>query len=216
MERFGTLRCTLALVFAACALVVSPPAYAEEVVVKSGTAVGTTASSDGAKATVAVRSTGAPVTVSLIVDRATGVGKVGTATATIVTVRYQDICETPCSFELPAGTRDLFVRGDGVTPAGGHFRLTPGPQRFVVKPGSAGLAVGGYTLVVLGGVSALVGGSLWYALPDSKVGPIMTIGGGVGLGGGIAMWMLGSTSFEPEASGQARRRPLVLGYRGTF
>ena len=210
------LRPVLTSMFLGSFLVISAPAHAQEVVVKSGTAVGTTEGSDGAKATVAVRSTGAPVTVSLIVDRSTGVGRVGTSTATIVTVRYQDICETPCSFELPAGARDLFVRGEGVTPAGGHFKLKPGPQGFVVKPGSAGLSAGGYLLVVLGGATALVGGGVWYALPDSKAGPLLTIGGGVGLGAGIAMWAIGSTSFEPEASGQARRSPLALGYRGTF
>jgi hypothetical protein len=216
MERLAMLRSALTLVVLGGALGVSAPAHAQEVTVKSGTAVGNTDSADGAKATVAVRSTGAPVTVSLIVDRSTGVGHVGGSAATIVTVRYTDICETPCSFELPAGTRDLFVRGDGVTPAGGHFKLKPGPQNFVVKPGSAGLAMGGYFLVVLGGAAALTGGALWYALPDSKLGPIMTIGGGVGLGGGIAMWMVGSTSFEPEGTGHARRGPMVLGYRGTF
>src|SRR3954471_807017 len=139
MNRQPRLRWGFAVLLACSGLGASRPVRAQEVVVKSGTAAGTTSDSEGAKATVAVRSTGAPVTVSIITDRSTGVGQVGGNTATIVTVHYQDICETPCSFELPSGNRDLFVRGDGVTAAGGHFRLSPGPQKFVVKPGSAGL-----------------------------------------------------------------------------
>jgi len=198
------------------ASVLTAPARADEPVVKSGTAVGgTTSATPEGKATVAVRSTGAPVTVAVITDRSTGVGNVGGNSVVVMTVHYQDVCQSPCSFELDPGLRELAVHGDGVSSSTKQFQLRPGAQQFVVKPGSAALAAGGYMLVVLGGVAAIVGGTFLVVLPDSGVGLPLTIGGGVGLGAGIGMWIAGDTSFEPEPTQRALRAP-TLNLRGSF
>jgi hypothetical protein len=217
---FGMSRWVCALVGVGCALVWAAPARADEPKVTSGVAAGNADSAQGGKAEVSVRSTGAPVTVAVIVDRAVGVGNVGGSTATIVTVRYQDICKAPCSFEMDPGLRELVVYGDGVSGASKKLELKPGPQAFVVKPGSSAAAISGYLLTVLGGVSLVVGVTVLAVDSKSSIALPMTIGGGVGLGGGIALWMIGSTSFEsdPNASPaqRAASKPLGVSLAGSF
>jgi hypothetical protein len=153
-------------------------------------------------------------------DRAVGVGQVGGSTATIVTVRYQDICKSPCSFQMDPGLRELVVYGDGVTGTSKKLELKPGPQTFVVKPGSSALAVTGYMLTILGTVSLGVGITVLAVDSKSSVALPLTIGGGVGLGGGIALWIVGSTSFEPDANAtpaqRAASKPLGLSFAGSF
>ena len=217
---FGMKRWVHAVMGVGCGLVWAGPARADEPKVTSGVAVGAAESAGGKKAEVSVRSTGSPVTVAVIVDRAVGVGNVGGSTATIVTVRYQDICKSPCSFEMDAGLRELVVYGDGVSGASKKLELKPGPQGFVVKPGSSALAVTGYMLTVLGGVSLAVGVTVLAVDSKSSLALPMTIGGGVGLGGGIALWMVGSTSFEPDGNAspaqRAAAKPLGVSWAGSF
>ncbi len=142
MGRTG-FACVVACV--SCGLAWSTPARADEPKVTSGVAAGTSdAAEGGAKAQVSVRSTGKPVTVAAILDRSVGVGNVGGKAATIVTVRYTDICSSPCTFEMDPGLRELAVHGSGVSGTAEKFELKPGPQAFVVEPGSSALAVSGY------------------------------------------------------------------------
>jgi hypothetical protein len=137
-----------------------------------------------------------------------------------VTVRYQDICKSPCSFQMDPGLRELVVYGDGVTGTSKKLELKPGPQGLVVKPGSSAAAISGYMLTILGGVSLAVGVTLLAVDSKSSLALPMTIGGGVGLGGGIALWMVGSTSFEPDANASPSRsaaaKPLGVSLAGSF
>jgi hypothetical protein len=217
---FGMNRWVCAVVGVGCGLVWAGPAYADEPKVTSGVAAGHADAAGGEKAEVSVRSTGSPVTVAVIMDRAVGVGNVAGKAATIVTVRYQDICRSPCSFQMDPGLRELVVYGDGVTGQSEKLELKPGPQAFVVKPGSSALAVTGYMLTILGGVSLAVGVTVLAVDSKSSLALPMTIGGGVGLGGGIALWMVGSTSFEPDPNAspaqRAASKPLGVSFAGSF
>lgn len=205
-----------------CAVVIlglgsAAPAWADEVKVTSGVAAGDVEKAEpDAKALVSVRSTGKPVTVAIITDRAVGVGHVAGKVATVTTIHYQDICNSPCSFELDPGLRELVVYGDGVSSAGSKTNLAPGPNAFLVKPGSSALATGGYLAVALGLVAAGVGGTMLAIDSDSSYALPLTLGGVAALGGGIAMWIGGSTSFKPEPAQRATRSPLAVGIRGSF
>ena len=74
--------------------------------------------------------------------------------------------------------------------------------------------------MLLGGVSAIVGASIMIADSKCGAGLPLTVGGGVGLAGGIVMMMSSSTDFEldgnPPPEKHAARAPLGVSVRGKF
>ncbi len=203
-----------------CSVAWAAPARADEPKVTSGIAAGNTDSAGGEKAEVSVRSTGEPVTVAVIEDRAAAVGSLGGSTGTLIAVRYRDICSTPCSFELDAGLRELVVHGDGVSAASRKLELQPGRQAFSVDPGSSALANIGLTLTIAGGVLLGIGVTLLAGGVDGPYTVPNVVGGAVGLGAGIPLWVMGTTSFESDSeegpSEFAASKPLGLSLAGAF
>jgi hypothetical protein len=175
-------------------------------------------------ATVAVRSNSPEVTIGYVTEHAAAFASNGAAA---MGVAWKDVCIAPCEFKLPAGLHELTATGPGYVGAMERVQLEPGTNRFVVKPGSAALRIGGYTLAVLG-LSALVTGITFAAigLPSTDANGNsttttpswavpMVVAGLAGAAGGITMVVFSSTSIQRESAASAGRT-VSVGYAGTF
>jgi hypothetical protein len=208
-----------ALGIAALISLTSALSNAQEVVVQPPNAAGS-----GQPAEVTVQSTGEAVTIAKVTDRmaATGYGVGGTVT--VLGVAWKDLCMSPCTFKIDPGMHELMVYGPGVTGTSEKFDLRSGKHQLQVKPGSSALSTGGTWVFALG-LAAFVTGATFLIIDADEYGwalPV-TIGGAAGTGGGLAMMMLGRTSFEQVGSPTARaserafaRRTPAVGYRAQF
>jgi hypothetical protein len=179
-----------------------------------------------APATIHVTSQSPDVTVGYVTEHATAVGSNGTVA---VGVAWKDVCVAPCQFKLPSGLHELVATGPGYVGRTERVELRPGPNRFVIKPGSSLVRWGGY-LLGGAGLTALVTGITFAAMGVSTVdskGNItrttpgwaapLAVAGGVAAGGGIAMIVLSSTSIQREGEGSASRSKFLgVGYSGRF
>jgi len=161
---------------------------------------------------------------------------VGSSGATASAVAWKDICVAPCSFKMKPGLVTLMIHGSDYVAARTQVQLGAGPAYFVAKPGSSGLRMGGYGLVIVGITLVILGGT-FAAMPASKdytncptIGecpevkrtwplPVL-LGGVVATGVGIGMWVGSSSSIDrssgPSHPTGAINVPLALSYRAAF
>jgi len=178
-------------------------------------------------ATIHVSSQSPDVTIGYVTERATAVASNG---AVAMGVAWKDVCVAPCQFKLPSGLHELVATGPGYVGRTERFELRPGPNRFVVKPGSSLLRWGGY-LLSGAGLTALVTGITFAAMGVTSVdsqgnmtkttpgwATPLAVAGGIAAGGGIAMVVLSSTSIQREgdSASASRARFLGVGYGGKF
>jgi hypothetical protein len=179
-------------------------------------------------ATIHVTSPSPDVTIGYVTGRAAAVASNG---ATAVGVAWKDVCIAPCQFKLPSGLRELVATGPGYVGGTERVELRPGPNRFVVKPGSSLVRWGGYLLTTLG-LAALTTGVTFAAIGTTSIDSQgnmtkstpgwavpMAVAGGLAAAGGITMVVLSSTSIQREGEGSASAthpRFLGVGYAGKF
>jgi hypothetical protein len=208
-----------------------PPADAET---QQGGVIGTvhdpSAPPDAnAKATVTVRAAEPGVIVGYITERAYAAASNGTA---IGAVMWKDVCTAPCSFQLPVGFQEIVAHGPGYVGASEQVDLEPGDNaRFVVRPGSAGVRIGGWVLATLGLTAAITAatfaaigttsfdanGNETHSTPGWAIPTL--IAGGLATGGGIAMIVMSSTSITREGEAEptaSRGKFLGVQYSGQF
>lgn len=182
-----------------------------------------------AKATVTVRSAEPGLVVGYITGRGFAAASNGT---TIGAVMWKDVCTAPCSFQLPVGFQEIVAHGPGYVGASQEVDLQPGDNaRFVVRPGSAGVRIGGWLLTTLGLTAAVTAatfaaigttsfdanGNETHSTPGWCIPTL--IAGGLATGGGIAMIIMSSTSINREGEGEStasRGRFLGVSYSGKF
>jgi hypothetical protein len=120
----------------------------------------------------------------------------------------------PVTLELPSGLYTVIVESDNVTTGSKVFEVGQTPVRVTVKAGASGLReLSGWTMA-LGAVALLAGGvfELSGTAGDSDrekhaIAIPLFIGGGVALGGGLAMWLASGTRLQadPVATGAGDR-----------
>jgi hypothetical protein len=182
-----------------------------------------------AKATVTVRAAEPGVIVGYITEHAYAAASNGTV---IGAVSWKDVCTAPCSFQLPVGFQEIVAHGPGYVGASQQVDLEPGDNaRFVVRPGSAGVRIGGWVLATLGLTAAITAatfaaigttsfdanGNETHSTPGWAIPTL--IAGGLATGGGIAMIIMSSTSITREGEGEStasRGRFLGVKYSGQF
>lgn len=116
-------------------------------------------------------------------------------------VTSRTLCLAPCDVEMPAGLYTFMVGGKGKVGVSKLIELKPGVDVSIdAKLGSAGLKYGGFMLLTVVGVPALLTGPMFVFLADElgdpgfgSTGWILTGVGVAGTAGGIAM-LVGSNS----------------------
>lgn len=117
-------------------------------------------------------------------------------------VSWETVCASPCDQVVDASSGVPFVLGNSPITFSKKFKLNDrsGDVHIDVKPGSAGLMVGGVLAAGFGGGFA-VGGPMLWALSDEndsfrRSGIILTAVGVPLLAAGIVMLVLGRTRFK--------------------
>jgi hypothetical protein len=182
-----------------------------------------------AKATVSVRSAEPGLVVGYITGRAFAAASNG---AVIGAVMWKDVCTAPCSFQLPVGFQEIVAHGPGYVGASQEVDLQPGDNaRFVVRPGSAAVRIGGWLLTTLGLTAVLTAatfaaigttsvdsaGNVTHSTPGWAIPTL--VAGGAGAVGGIAMIVMSSTSINREGEGEPTAsggRYVGMSYSGKF
>jgi hypothetical protein len=185
--------------------------------------------SSNAKATVTVRSAEPGLVVGYITGRAFAAASNG---ATIGAVMWKDVCTAPCSFQLPVGFQEIVAHGPGYVGASQEVDLQAGDNaRFVVRPGSAAVRIGGWVLTTLGLTAAITAatfaaigttsidssGNVTHSTPGWAIPTL--IAGGLGTAGGITMIVLSSTSINREGEAEptaSSGRYVGVSYSGKF
>jgi hypothetical protein len=173
-------------------------------------------------AEVSVRSTGDAVTVAKVMSRMAATGYGAGGAVTVIGVSWKDLCMSPCTFKLEPGMHEIMVYGDGVSGASQKFDFREGKHHLLVKPGSSALSLGGVWVTALGVTAGVLGATFLIIDADEYPWALpVTIGGAVGIGGGIAMIVAGSTSLAkdpaPPAASRGRRLATpTLSYSGRF
>ena len=212
MNRIHT-SCLVAVMAALSTLTVSSGALADE-------------SDDAPPAKVAVRTDASDVTIGYVTRHAAAVASNG---ASAVGVEWKDVCVAPCEFKLPSGLQEIVATGPGYVSRSERVQLQPGENRFVVKPGSAWMRFGGWTLASLG-LGALAVGATFAAVGvhsfDSRGNEKsstpswavpLAIAGALGAVGGFTMVFTSGTSIQRESGGATGRNTFVgAGYTGRF
>jgi hypothetical protein len=182
---------------------------------------------NGPPATVSVRSAHPGVIIGYVTSRGVAAANNGVVAAAVT---WKNICTAPCSFQLPSGFQELVASGPGYMPASEQVELTPGStSRFVVRPGSALVHWGGWTLTALGLTAAILGGTFaaigttsfdsagneQHSVPDWAIPT--AIAGGVAMAGGIAMIAMSGTSIAHEGEETSKRSKFYgVAYAGKF
>jgi hypothetical protein len=187
---------------------------------------------DSSKATVRVRSTGAPVTVAQITGRMAGAGVAsGGQTVAVMGVSWKDLCISPCSFELDPGLHELMVYGDGIPSATKKLQLGQGQNDLLAKPGSSLMEWGGVWLTAFGIVAVSMGVMFMFLFTEDtdyksdgseiksesgtkKLALPLLLGGLGGTGLGIGLIVAGGTSFDRDPHPGADRAGATRGGLG--
>jgi hypothetical protein len=147
-------------------------------------------------------------------------------------VGWDDRCTAPCSFDTQAGRRELVFRSPDMM-VFKELRLRPGQNDIFVDPGSWGMRAGGMTLITLGVLAAITGGSILLTrslVPDNEDGSRssfksstgwalpLTLGGLAATGGGIALFYAGRVKIEENTPGSIKGGPTasMLRLSGSF
>ena len=127
-------------------------------------------------------------------------------------VAWRNICMAPCRFRIDPGLHELIATGPGYRNRVAQFDLGPGVNKLVVKPGSAGLWIGGLILGSLGLTAVITGATFmayrpndynWSTGESTKPGiPGWSIAtlvlGLLAIAGGVGMMVGGTTSFDRD------------------
>jgi hypothetical protein len=170
------------------------------------------AHAEGPLARVTVRSEEPDLVIGEVKSRA--IASSGNYTA--VGMNWDERCTAPCSFELQPGLRELVFRSPNLF-FFKEMRVRPGENNLYVDRGSPAMRITGNTLAVLGVLSLVVGGSILITravVPetdsDGKPNSFrekttwalpLTIGGAVGMAGGLTLSYIGRVKVEEMAPG---------------
>jgi hypothetical protein len=123
---------------------------------------------------------------------------------------------TPLATQLAPGTYTVTVESPEITPGSGVFQVGPDPVHVRVRAGSSGARSLGTLVLAIGAaalLSALAVEASYSQAPSgiskSKIAIPLFVAGGVGVGGGLALYLTSGTTVEPSGPKPDRRSSFV-------
>ncbi len=125
-----------------------------------------------------------------------------------------EVCRTPCTLYLPPGDYGIESWGEGVTHAFTHIEVGASGGHLKLRAGRAGVYKAGVGLIVLGAITAIVGGSLMATgglisstshASTTNSGDSLLLGGGITLGAGAALIIPGAVMVATAKGGAVEK-----------